>query len=205
MPFDPTVSIASITRSGVTFTVRRMGLGRRTDIDFATLALRQRLRQLEADHPPRSDREKDLAEQLEVANRKALAVPPEQFQDVMQKEVQPLADELAAAATPEVRKERAVLNEEYVQVENRIRAAWIRAGLVAIEGGDLDGMNADQLLDYGPPALALEIASALTSDGRLDGAERKNWQSLTISGEPADGDAKSSSAVAAAGPPAAGT
>jgi len=211
MSFSPTVAHPSSAVPGVTFTVHRIGFGRRTDIDFETLKLRQRLRELEADHPPRSDREKELAEQLAIANKKALAVPAEDFAKVMQADVDPLAKELEAVVPAETKKRRAVLNEEYVMVENQIQAAWIRRNLIAIEHrveggkGELDGMAADELLDHGPPALAIEIYEALTSDGKLKDGESKNSPPPTTSGERADGQSRNTTAESAEALRAAGT
>src|SRR5207248_791034 len=102
MTFSSTVTHASNSTPGVSYEVRRIGFGKRTEIDFATLSLRQRLRELEAEYPPMSEREKPLAEQVEIARRKSLAVPPEEFEAVLQNEVMPLAQELAAAIPPEV-------------------------------------------------------------------------------------------------------
>ncbi len=174
-----------------------MGFGRRTDLDFATLAFRQRLRELESDHPPRTDQEKELAEQLGIATRKALGVPADEYLAVYKKDVVPIEEELKACVPPEIQKRRAVLNEEYVAIESRIQAAWIRAGLVAISGGGLDGMTADQLLDYGPQELALEIYGALASDGRLGGSKIPNSGPLTISGEVVGGTSPSTTAIPA--------
>ena len=200
MPFAPTLTHDSTAVPGVKFTVHRMGFGRRSDLDFATLAFRQRLRDLEADHPPRSDQEKELGEQLAIANRKALAVPMDQYDAVLKADVEPLAAELAACVPADVKKKRAVLNEEYQQVEARIQAAWVRAGLIAIEGGELDGMTADQLLDYGPPELAVEIYGALIWDGRLGESSTKNsLEPGTFSGQ-ADGESPNTTAIPAVVP-----
>jgi len=211
MSFSPTVTHPSSAVPGVTFTVHRIGFGRRTDLDLETLKLRQRLRELEADHPPRSDREKELAEQLAIAQKKALAVPAEEYAAVMAADVDPLAKELAEAVPAETKKRRAVLNEEYMMVENQIQAVWIRRGLVSIEHrvaddkGELDGMTADELLDHGPPALAIEIYEALTGDGKLKDGESKNSPPPTTSGERADGQSQSTTAESAAALQAAGT
>ena len=43
-------------------------------------------------------------------------------------------------------------------------------------------MTAEQLLDFGPPELAIEIYELLSGDGRLSPAEAKNSQSPTTSG-----------------------
>ena len=133
MSFSPTVAHPSSAVPGVTFTVHRIGFGRRTDIDRETLQLRQRLRELEADHPPRSDREKELAEQLAIANKKALAVPAEDFAKVMQADVDPLAKELEAVVPAETKKRRAVLNER--------RQIHFVLGLLRLELGFAGGVG----------------------------------------------------------------
>jgi hypothetical protein len=213
MSFSPTFDRTSFAVPGVTFTVRRMGFARRTDLDFKTLAYRQRLRELEADHPPRSEEEKLLSEQLAIAVRKALAVPPEEYDAVVKADVDPLKEQLEAVIPQAIKRQRMVLNEEYVQVEARIQAEWIRAGLVAIvhREGDLpvpdglDGMTPDQLLDYGPQPVAMEVYRALLSDGRLDGQASLNLSRPTIFGAPVDGEKKSTTAPNVVVLPAAGT
>jgi hypothetical protein len=205
MTFAPTITHTSQALPGVTFTVRRIGFSRGVEIDFATLALRQRQRELEADYPPFSDAEKEIAEALEIAQRKAYAVPMDQFDAVVDNEVKPLAAELNAAAPVEIKKRRAVIAEENRIVNARIRAQWIRSGLVAIAGGDVDGMTADQLLEYGPPALALEIYEAVSPDGHLQGPETKNFSSPITSGQVVGGESPNTIAPAADPLPAATT
>ena len=200
MPFSPTITHDSKTVPGVQFTVHRMGYGRRTELNQKTLGLRQRLRELEADNPPPNDKEKILNEQLEIARKKALAVPAEEFDEVLQNEIKPLTDELVLAGDPAIRKKRAVLNEEYAMVDAKVRMEWIRAGLVSITGGDLDGMTADQLLQDAPPELAQEIYTALDADGTTRGEAAKNSQSPTTSGVAVDGEIQGSTAPSAAPP-----
>lgn len=198
MPFSPTITHESKTFPGVQFTVHRMGYGRRTELQQKTLELRQRLRELEADNPPPNDREKILNEQLEIARKKALAVPPEEFDGVLQNDIKPLTDELVLAGDPAIRKKRAVLNEEYAMVDAKVRMEWIRAGLVSVTGGDLDSITADQLLQYGPPELSQEIYAALDSDGTTRGEAAKNSQSPTTSGVAVAGEIRDSIAPNAA-------
>lgn len=192
MPFASQIPHDSKALPGVKFTVHRIGFGRRTEIDMATLAFRQRMRELEADYPQPSDQEKPLMEQLAIAERKALAVPADQLDPVMESDVVPLQKELAAVIPEAISRKRGLLNMEYAAVDRLARAEWIRAGLVSIEGGELDGMTADQLLDYGPPDLAQEVYAALIEDGRTRGESSKNSQSLSTSGSPADGESKTS-------------
>lgn len=203
--FSPTITLDSKTQPGVRCILHRIGFGRGTEIDFASLADRQRLRELEADYPPLSDQEKALNEALEIAKRKSLAVPEEDFERVLQEDVKPLADELYAAITTDVRKRRAVLDEEYRIVDARIRAQWVRSGLISIDGGELAGMTAEQLLEYGPPGLAMEIYESLATEGRLKGAQIPNLRSPTTSGQVAGGESPNTIAAAAAGLPADGT
>ncbi len=187
MSFSPTLTQESQTVPGVKFTVHRMGFGRRTDLDFKTLKLRQRLRELEAEQPPDTPREKELREQIGIARHKASAVPEAEMEAVIANDLLPLLRELNDAADTETRKRRSTIHEEYSIVESRAREEWIRSGLVAIEGGEVDGMTADQLLDYGPSELAAEIYNFIASDGKLNGEERKNSQSPTTSDAVAGG------------------
>lgn len=182
MSFSPTITRDSAALPGVQFTVNRIGIARRAAIDQATLVSRQRLRELELDYPQRSKKEEALAEQLEIAQRKLAAVPEEQQAAVLKDDVMPLAEELASLASPEVQKQRRVLDEEYATVQGHIRCSWVRAGLVSISGGEVDGMTVDQLLDYGPIELADEIYRAVTTDGRLAGPAAKNSSSPGTSG-----------------------
>ena len=205
MPFSPTVTHDSNSLPGVQFTLHRMGYGRRVDLDQKTLSLRQRLREIEADLPLPNDQERLLSEQLEIAKKKAAAVPAEELLDVLHKDVLPLAGELAAAGDPATRRKRASMNEEYSTVEAQVRIFWIRAGLISIEGGQVEGLTADQLLEYGPPVLAGEIYDALASEGALRGQSAGNWQSPTTSGAPVGGETATTIAPSAEPQPTATT
>jgi hypothetical protein len=197
MSYDPTLTLDSESLPGVKFTVQRIGFGRRTELDLATLKFRQRLRELEMDSPQPSPKELDLQEQLELAKKKALEVPEADMAEVIRKDVLPIAEDLANAAPLEVRKQRKVIDEEYLTVHSQIRAVWIRRSLVSISGGEVDGMTADQLLDYGPQSLAQEIWSALSQSGRLTSEQAKNSPSPTISAGPEK--AKTSTDASSAG------
>lgn len=169
-------------------------MGRRTDIDLSTLGVRQRLRELEADYPPPSDVEKPLVEQLAIATRKALAVPADQLDAVWQADVVPLKAEFDAVIPADVARKRSLLDLEYAAVDRLQRAEWIKAGLVSIAGGDVDGMTAEQLLEYGPEELAQEIYAALVEDGKLRGAGTQNFRQPGTSGEAAAGQSPNTTA-----------
>jgi hypothetical protein len=239
MPYAATITRDSNAVPGVKFTLHRMGFARRTDLDFQTLKFRQRLRELEADSPPRSEQEKLLNEQLSIAIQKSkalqfaqgeeteaaaraeakLQMPPDEFAERVAahaaalEDVVSLSGDLEASIPSATKAKRMVLNEEYVQIEARIQAAWVRAGLVSImhRKGDepvadgLDGMSPDQLLDYGPQALTIEVYGVLIVDGRLDGAAIKNSSAPITSGGVVDGAKTSTTAPDAAALPADGT
>lgn len=182
-----------------------MGFGRRTDLDFQTLKWRQRLRELEAENPSDTAREKEIREQIGIAQQKAKAVPEAEVDGVIANDLLPLLRDLNEAADVDTRKRRSVIHEEYSTVECRIREEWIKAGLVKIEhpvgvGECYDGMTAAQLLEYGPPELAAEIYQAVATDGKLSGEERKNSQS-PITSDAGMGGANQDTTAPDANPP----
>lgn len=213
MSFSKTITHDSKAVPGARFTIHRMGFGRRVDLDMKTLALRQRLRELEVESPPPSDLEAELHRQIAVARKKAAAVPEDEVDAVIERDLFPLLDELRKAqeaAGIDVKKKRLVSQEEYSQVETQIRVAWIRDGLISIEheagdGESCAGMTADELLQYGPPGLALEIYDALAADGKLAGPDAKNSHSPIIFGAPVGGETTASTAPNAGSPPSATT
>ena len=182
MTFSPTVTHESQEIPGVRFTVHRMGYGRRVDLDQKTLPIRQRMREISLEYPELTRREVELSEQLDVARKKAISVDPSEVPGVIKDDIEPLAAELKAASSLDIRKQRAAIEEEHSTLQAQMRCAWIREGLISIEGGEVDGMTADALLADGPPALAMEIYVALSMDGQLTGEAAKNLQSPGTSG-----------------------
>lgn len=205
MPFAATITHDSKVLPGVSFTLKRLGFGRRVDLDMQTLALRQRLRDLQDQYPPLNDLERELNRQASVARQKLKAVPDEEVQAVFDNELAPILKEFQEAATPADVKRRADLDMEFVAVDNLISPYWIRAGLVSIIGGEVDGMTADQLLDYGPPALAREIYEILAGEEKLAGLEAKNSQPPITSGAVVGGASRNTVAADVAPPVAVGT
>lgn len=197
MPFSPTVTHESLAVPGAKFAVHRLGFSRRAELDAKTLAQRQRMREIEIDHPPQNAREVELSRQLAIAEAKAMAVPADQLESVIENEVTPIARELAAASDPETRKRRAVLSEEYGTIEAVVREVWIRAGLIRLEGDPImidDGedkslraMTVDELMACGSPELAKEIWDALRADGQLSGKRAANFNKPGTSGGSATG------------------
>lgn len=205
MKFSPTITQESAVMPGVSFKVHRIGISRRADIDRKTLALRQRLRELELDYPAQSKEEELLAEQLDIAKRKAILVPEGERESVIKNDMFPIVRKISEATPIDIQKRRRVLDEEYATIHGDIRCIWIKEGLIAITGGaefEFDGMTPDQFLEYGPIELAREIYEFLDSGGRLAGTASKNSSSLGTSGnqeQPAMKDTSAASAVSAAG------
>ncbi len=205
MPFSPTITHDSNVLPGVRITLNRLGFGRRVELDMQTLKLRQRLRDIQDQYPALNEAEKELARQASIARQKLLAVPEDEFQKVFNEELTPILSELKAAASPEDAARRADLDMEFTAVDNLISPFWIRAGLAAIAGGDVDGMTADQMLEYGPPELAREIYEILVGEEKLAGADAKNSQSPITSGAVVGGASQSTVAADVALPVAVGT
>jgi hypothetical protein len=171
---EKTLTKTSTVIPGVTFTVRRMGYGRRIDVEMETVKLRQRLREIEAERPPLTPEEEDLLNQLRLAQRKAMAVPADQADTVLTSEVEPIMKKLRSLTTPENRRSRAVLDEEWRCVEQTAHPAWLRSGFVSIEGGGYDGCTVEDILLDAPPELTGEIYAAITEQSLLTANESKN-------------------------------
>jgi hypothetical protein len=193
MSFSREITHDSKTVPGLKFTVRRIGFGARTEIDRQTLALRQRLRELEVDYPPQSPREKELSRQLSVASEKAEAISEAvaagtateaDFESALKDDVEPLAAQLADASSVADRRRRKVLDEEYGLIQQQIHCVWIRYGLISIEqpGGEYGGITADELLESGFPALSREIFERMAEDGRISPKDAQNLKLPGTSG-----------------------
>jgi hypothetical protein len=111
------------------------------------------------------------------------------------------------ATTPE-EKTRVMLSREYQVLDARmgvpmvsvIQPAYIRAGLLSIEGYEIDGKpaTAESLIEHGEDDLLEEIyVHCLTLSG-LDGEQEKNSSSPGTSPEAADSAVKPTTANAAA-------
>src|SRR5689334_10690550 len=100
MAFSDTITHHPEAYPGVTVTLKRMGFSRRTDLAFDTLQIRQRVIELEAEYPAYTDKEKELREQLSIAEKKATVIAfeaPESLDYVLQNDVLPLMREVEAA------------------------------------------------------------------------------------------------------------
>lgn len=93
------------------------------------------------------------------------------------------------------------LDAEYAILhQTRIVPAYIRAGLVSVDGLTVDGSDADTaaVLASAPDALLDEIFGACVAASDLSEAQRKNWQSPGSSDAPEAGQTSSTTAPAVA-------
>ena len=169
----------------VKFTVRRMGLAPRTELDEKTLKWRQRKREIEAEFPEQSPKEQELRKQLAVAFKKlaALKDDPDAQQKCFDDDVVPLQRDINAQLTVAVKSKRAVLEEENALLNLRICNEWIKAGLISIDSGEFGGATIDEVMEFAPQDLTSEIYNVLANDGRLAGKEAENFRSRGTSSE----------------------
>jgi len=80
-----------------------------------------------------------------------------------------------------------------------IKPATIRAGLLKIEGLEIDGLAAttESLIESGPSGLIDEIWSAINNEAGLTEEQRKNSQSPSISAAPEAGQESTTNAATA--------
>ena len=196
---EKTLTKDSALMPGVKFTVRRMGYGRRIDVEMETVKIRQRLREIEAERPPLTPEEEDLINQLRIAQRKVAAVTPDQVAAVIAFDVEPITRKLRELTRPEDRQKRASLDEEWRCVEQTAHPAWLRSGFVSIEGGGFDNWTVEEFLLDAPPELTSEIYTAITEQSLLTENESKNLLSPGTSGTPVAGQTSDSTVPTASG------
>ena len=196
MNLSKTIEFDSKTHPEVKVTIRRMGIAPRTKVESETLTIRQRMRAIEADYT-RSPEEMNLQAQIAILQRKAIAVPKEEMATVIKEELVPKLIELQGLATDDIRKRRAGLDDEYQILERQTYPYWVKAGLISLVGGEVDGMTAEDLCEYGPPELTEEIATAIVNNGKMSGTDREGFGLPITSGAPGDGQTNDTSAPTA--------
>ena len=200
MDFSISSTHESKAFSGVTFSVRRMGISKRTEVELSTADLRAKQRETQRDLAPLYELDKAEYDRLRDLHEKLLAAKAD--------EAKPILDGIDL-----VRKELAAkphaLNRERLEEASRIadrqvESPWVRAALLSIEGVTVEGqpLTTDQLIEYGPRELFAEVFAAVWAEAYLSGADSKNSQSPTTSGQKADGQKASSIAPSVEAPPA---
>jgi hypothetical protein len=91
--------------------------------------------------------------------------------------------------TPEPKRAAELLDTVTAIVEDEVTPAWVRWGLHAIEGLEIDGQPAtvESLIESGPTALYAEIAAAVRREAGLSDEQQGESEPLSTSGAPVDG------------------
>lgn len=158
--FDPTRKLQSTAKPGVSFTVRVLNKFEKAKRELALLPAREKLSNL-------AIRRKALMEEMPGPNG-------EQLQ----------------RARPGCEVEAGMIDEEFgclMLIE--LQPAYIRAGLISIEGYEIAGRPADveSLIAQGEDDLLEEIHAACLANGGLTPEQEKNSQSLGTLPAPAQG------------------
>jgi hypothetical protein len=135
--------------------------------------------------------------------RKLLAEPNAKIRAIMREQAK-------IEAEPEGSRDNAKwleLQEEYsgIMLET-VDPAWVTWGVKQIEGLEVDSktLTLEDWQDW-PSALFNEVLEAVKSESELNGAERKNSESPTTSGEPGGGTLRSLTAPPAGAGGSSGT
>jgi hypothetical protein len=188
---------------GVTFSIRRMGISKRTEVELATADLRARQRELQRDLAPLYELDKAEYDQLRDLHQQLLAAKAE--------DSPPILDAIDAVRKQLALKphalEREKLEEAARIADRQIEPAWVRAGLISIEGITVNGkpLDSDVLCEYGPRELFAEVFAAVWAEAYLSGTDSKNLPSPITSGQKVDGPISSSIAPSVEAPAAPGT
>jgi hypothetical protein len=186
----------------VSFTVRRLSMPQRTQIDMQTLALRQRQREIQLDYPAYTDQERDLRDQLALAYRKLEALPAPEAEPALA-EIEEITRALRAAAPAGAEKARALLDMEFELASQQMKPYFIRAALIAVTGLTVDGAPVEpaQFLEAAPPDLADAVFASIEAQMRLSADQAKNSRSPSTSGAVAGAPMPRTTAPNAEAPP----
>lgn len=97
--------------------------------------------------------------------------------------------------------DRAALNVELQDLENlHFRPAYLRAGLISVEGIEIDGapVTAQTLIESGPDDLIIEIYNACMSASEMNAVQQGNLQSPITSAEQEGGGESNTTVTSAA-------
>ncbi len=181
MEFSPTITVESQKFPGVKFTVHRMGISRRTEIEFKTADMRAKQREIQQALGPLFKADEAEDEKIRAIIERAEAAPAPESAAILD-EIKPI-EEALAAKTHSLERNR--LEEQSRIAQRQIEPVWVKAGLVSLDGITVAGqaMTADQLCDFGPRELFAEIYQAVFNEAYLSQAELKNLPSRIISGQ----------------------
>lgn len=185
MELSETITKQSETQPGVSFTIKHIGLARRTRMELSTTKFRDQRRELFIIN-------KELFEWRSAALKEYTAAKKalDEATDESRSSAQTALESCAIALQP-ADKEAAVdaMNEALKLIDRQIEMAWIQDSLVSIDGLTVAGkpITTEQLLDMGPQALTDEISKAISNEAYLSADEAKNSQRPSTSPAAVDG------------------
>lgn len=167
---------------GVRYAIRTLNEISRARRDLKLIEARARLSALASELERMPDPDGELARIRATAADRGCELSDDERDRIDEVESDP--------ATGTIRVKRLRLRHEIdLLVSLELKPAYIRAGLVAIEGLEIDGKPAtvETVLESGGDELIEEIYRACYAASDLSPEQRKNWSSLPISVGPADG------------------
>jgi hypothetical protein len=175
-----TITKDSAALPGVRFTIREISEGQR--------------RRLRRELAPAFARVADIETERE-----------EFYAELAERFGKPVTEIALADLTPRERNKFASLNER-IDFENDtavnpgyFKAAFLGVKGLSIEGKSADDMDADALIECGPPALVREITRAILRGAELEDAEKANLSSPSTSTAPVEGPTSDTSAANVSG------
>lgn len=127
------------------------------------------------------------------------------YERIAERTGKPVAEITLDELTPRERREFDSLNEQ-IDFENDtavnpvyFKAAFLGVKGLSIEGKPADDIDAEGLIECGPPALVREITVAILRGAELDDAEKANLSSPSTSTAPVEGQTSGTNAGSASG------
>jgi len=202
MNYPTKKTVKSSVVPGVSFTVKILGEAPRARVEMEVAGARSKQRDLTYEYMGLQEK-LDAILPPEPVDEQALKTDPKAYAIELGKRDEERVKALEPAQRRELLHHRAsqnALNEQHYAIfASGIRPAWLKAGVISIAGCDVDGKprTVDQLIEYGPDALALEIFNEIHEEARLPEAEAKNSQSPSSSDAVEDGTTKTTTAPSA--------
>ena len=142
-----------------------------------------------------------MTEGRRIRLRIALAGPQARIRELLE-EYERLAEKAGGEMDADTRARVRQLSLAMAEIsDNEITPAWVRWGLEAIEGLEIDGSGAtvESLIEAGPRTLYHEVADAIRKEAGLTEEEQGESESPIISAALEDGRKSSISAACASG------
>ncbi len=199
MEYVSTKRIESTSCEGVAFTIRKMTVRRRAELEEMQATIRERLRWVQSTMAPLS---KEYRAAVEAAKAAVKPARDKLVAEGMGREDAEKEIPLPAVDFGEDKLKRLVEESEMARKIDReeLTPKAVEYALVGIEGLTIDGEAAtfEALLERGPDPLYEEIAQAVARELGLLPEERENLSSPSTSDAEVDGSAKAGNAITAA-------